>query len=58
MNKERELLKRVIEVWETCDGYEDLSVFEEIRTYLNTCPRCGKENPADIHTCTPRQDHE
>jgi len=20
------------------------------------CDRCGKENPADIHTCTPLQD--
>ena len=20
------------------------------------CPRCGKTNPAEIHTCTPKQD--
>ena len=20
------------------------------------CPRCGKTNPADVHTCTPKQD--
>ena len=20
------------------------------------CPRCGKNNPAEIHTCTPKQD--
>ena len=19
------------------------------------CPRCGKTNPADIHTCTPKE---
>jgi hypothetical protein len=21
----------------------------------NPCPRCGKTNPAEIHTCTPKQ---
>ena len=21
-----------------------------------TCPRCGENNPAEIHTCTPKQD--
>lgn len=21
--------------------------------YTEPCPRCGKVNPADIHTCTP-----
>lgn len=21
---------------------------------INKCKRCGKENPADIHTCTPK----
>jgi hypothetical protein len=21
----------------------------------NPCPRCGKTNPADIHTCTPKE---
>lgn len=20
-----------------------------------TCPRCGKTNPADVHTCTPKE---
>ena len=23
--------------------------------YTEPCPRCGKVNPADIHTCTPKQ---
>ena len=22
---------------------------------LVACPRCGKVNPADVHTCTPKQ---
>ncbi len=22
----------------------------------SACPRCGKTNPADVHTCTPKQD--
>lgn len=22
------------------------------------CNRCGKENPAEIHTCTPNQTHD
>lgn len=21
---------------------------------MNTCKRCGKENPAEIHTCSPK----
>ena len=21
---------------------------------MTECPRCGKQNPAEIHTCTPR----
>jgi hypothetical protein len=23
--------------------------------YTEPCPRCGKVNPADVHTCTPKQ---
>ena len=23
--------------------------------YTEPCPRCGKVNPAEIHTCTPKQ---
>ena len=23
---------------------------------IKPCPRCGKTNPAEIHTCTPKQD--
>ena len=22
----------------------------------SACPRCGENNPAEIHTCTPKQD--
>lgn len=29
--------------------------FEGARIISN-CPRCGKNNPADVHTCTPKQD--
>jgi hypothetical protein len=21
---------------------------------MNHCPRCGKDNPAEVHTCTPK----
>jgi hypothetical protein len=27
----------------------------QMKTNL-TCPRCGKNNLADVHTCTPKQD--
>jgi len=27
-------------------------------TTNSTCPRCGKTNPADVHTCTSKKDIE
>ena len=26
--------------------------------YTEPCPRCGKVNPAEIHTCTPKESFE
>ena len=31
---------------------------EALRTALATCERCGKANPAEIHTCTPKPEPE
>jgi hypothetical protein len=25
--------------------------------YTQPCPRCGKVNPADVHTCTPKENN-
>ena len=49
-----------------CDSREEAEALrarlaepEETVTFgLSTCPRCGEENPAEIHTCTPKPEPE
>lgn len=40
-----------------CSGITILGIvnFVIIQMKTNPCPRCGKTNPADIHTCTPEE---
>jgi hypothetical protein len=30
-------------------------VIQTLKTRLSQCERCGEENPAEIHTCTPQE---
>lgn len=31
-------------------------IYEALRARLSQCDRCGEYNPAEIHTCTPKQE--
>ena len=28
------------------------------KIFNSTCPRCGKTDPADVHTCTPKENND
>ena len=35
------------------DGIDCVATILALRARLSTCDRCGKVNPAELHTCTP-----
>ena len=37
------------------DGIDCVATILALRARLATCDRCGKVNPAELHTCTPPQ---
>lgn len=54
---DRELLREALDaltyVGDAKDIYSD--TIDALRARLATCDRCGKVNPAELHTCTPPQ---
>ena len=58
MNNDRELLQQALYYMDdNCGAYTDdyRKLIEAIRARLAQCERCGEVNPAEIHTCTPKQ---
>ena len=41
--------------WDVCVQCDSAEAAEALRARLATCDRCGKVNPAELHTCTPPQ---
>ena len=37
------------------DGIDCVATILALRARLSICDRCGKVNPAELHTCTPPQ---
>ena len=57
---DRELLEMALDVIETygldyMHGLPKKYYVITLRARLATCDRCGKVNPAELHTCTPPQ---
>ena len=61
---DKELFTMVLESLENLNRTGDTQVFDmcdapvlipALRARLATCDRCGKVNPAELHTCTPPQ---
>lgn len=61
---DRELFTMVLESLESLNRTGDTQVFDmfdapvlipALCARLSTCDRCGKVNPAELHTCTPKQ---
>ena len=54
---DRELMQDALDaltyVGDAKDIYSD--TIDALRARLATCDRCGKVNPAELHTCTPPQ---
>jgi hypothetical protein len=57
MNTADELLKRALEAWEEYDGYEDVSVFEDIRAYL-AAPRTEQDTAIYCRECLTYNGHQ
>lgn len=53
---DRELLQEALDAL-TYVGDKDIysGTIDALRARLATCDRCGKVNPAELHTCTPPQ---
>ena len=49
----QEALDALTYVGDAKDIYSD--TIDALRARLATCDRCGKVNPAELHTCTPPQ---
>lgn len=53
---DRELMQEALDAL-TYVGDKDIysGTIDALRARLATCDRCGKVNPAELHTCTPQQ---
>ena len=53
---DRELMREALDAL-TYVGDKDIysGTIDALRARLATCDRCGKVNPAELHTCTPPQ---
>ena len=61
---DRELMQDALDViiaaiksgdWKVDGACDPDFVINALRARLATCDRCGKVNPAELHTCTPPQ---
>ena len=53
---DRELLQEALDALTYVGDKEIYSdTIDALRARLATCDRCGKVNPAELHTCTPPQ---
>lgn len=61
MPTDKELMQQALDALEYAEkhhGGDDCyaDTIEAIRARLSQCDRCGEVNPAEIHTCTPKQE--
>lgn len=58
MNNDRELLQQWLQPGALVPVTPDATriLLDAIRARLSQCDRCGEVNPAEIHTCTPKQE--
>lgn len=57
---DRELLQQALNQLENYETKPEFNsninkTIDALRARLSTCDRCGKVNPAELHTCTPPQ---
>lgn len=59
MLTDKELMQMALDALERYEDGQQVYFDEEIealRARLSQCERCGEVNPAEIHTCTPKQE--
>ena len=54
---DRELMQEALDALTYVGDAKDIysGTIDALRARLATCDRCGKVNPAELHTCTPPQ---
>ena len=54
MTTHNDIIGDAIKTKEITDKFREN--FDKI--FNSTCPRCGKTNPADVHTCIPKENND